>query len=353
VLAAELAFSDDLERRRDLCDEALAIARELDDPRALAQVLSCRFVAVRVPATAEERDRSTRENLEVTESLDDPIAHWFAVTDRLTVAAELGCRDEVERYLAEEVELAEELQAYQRWIALVHQSWHALVAGHFADSDSLHEQALQVGTDAGQPDAFVLYASGLFLLRDAQGRWDELIPAMELSIADNPSIAGFRACLAKSYAETGRFDDARRMLDAEVATGFESVPRDVVWAAALCLFGHVAAAVGATDAAAVLVDLLGPYVHLVATTGAHVYQPIALAMGRLATLLGRPEADAWLREAEDVARRFDAPVWIAEALMARNELTGDRALAEEALAAVERLGPTAVAARARTALGVG
>jgi tetratricopeptide (TPR) repeat protein len=352
VLAAELAFSDDLERRRDLCDEALAIARELDDPRALGQVLSCRFDAVRVPATAEERDRSTAENLALTESFDDPIAHWFAVTDRLTVAVELALPDEVDRYLTEEVELADELQGYQRWIALVHQAWHALVTGRFADGESYNDQALQLGTETGQPDAFVLYAAGLFLLRDAQGRWEELIPAMEQSIAENPDIAGFRACLAQSYAETGQHDDARRMLRAEAATDWESVPRDVVWATALCLFGNVAATIGATEEAPALLELLAPYVHLVATDGAHVYQPIALVAGRLATLLGRAEADPWLRQAEDVARRFDAPVWLAEARLARSRLTGDHALAHEALATVERLGPTAVGHRTRHHLGL-
>ena len=352
VLAAELAFSDDLERRRALCDEALAIARELDDPRTLGQVLSCRFDAVRVPATAEERDRSTTENLALTETFDDPIAHWFAVTDRLTVAAELGLRDDVERYLTEEVELADELQAYQRWIALVHRTWHALVTGRFAECESLGDQGLQVGTETGQPDAFVLYASGLFLLRDVQGRWDELLPAIEQSIAENPDIAGFRACLAQSYAGTGRHDDALRMLRAEAATAWDSVPRDVVWATALALFGNVAATIGATEEAPALLDLLAPYVHLVATDGAHVYQPIALVAGRLATLLGRPEADPWLRQAEDLARRFDAPVWLAEALLARSELTADRGPAELALATVERLGPTAVGHRIRRHLGL-
>jgi hypothetical protein len=142
------------------------------------------------------------------------------------------------------------------------------------------------------------------------------------------------------------------MLEAEAATGWESVPRDVVWATALALFGNVAATIGAADEAKGLLDLLEPYVHLVATDGAHVYQPIALVAGRLATVLGRAEADPWLRRAEDLARRFDAPVWLAEALLARGRLTGERALAEEALATVERLGPTAVGHRTRQFLGL-
>ncbi len=350
VLAAELAFSDDLERRRELCDEALAIARKLGDPRALAQVLSCRFDAVRVPETAEERDRLTTENLTLTESFDDPIARWFAVTDRLTVSVEVGNRDDVERYLAEEVELADELQGYQRWIALVHQSWHACVAGHLADAESFNDRAFEVGIQTGQPDAFVLYAGALFLLRDAAGRWDELIPAMEQSVAENPDIAAFRACLAKSYAGVGRREDARRLLDAEVEMGFHSVVRDVVWATTLCIYAQVAADLAATRAASLLLDRLRPHVHLIATDGAHVYQPIALAAGRLATHLDRPEAMAWLRKAEELARRFDAPLWLAEALLAQSERTGQREPAERAVAAVAHLGTTDVGARAHRRL---
>jgi hypothetical protein len=184
-------------------------------------------------------------------------------------------------------------------------------------------------------------------LRDAQGRWEELIPAMEQGVAENPDIAAFRACLAKSYAGVGQLDDARRVLEAEAANGFAAVVRDVVWATTLCIYANVAADVGATDAAALLLDKLRPYVHLVAVDGAHVYQPIAIAAGRLATLLGRPEAEDWLCQAEELAQRFDSPVWLAEAQLAQAQLTGDRACAERALAAVERLGATAVGDRAR------
>jgi hypothetical protein len=123
--------------------------------------------------------------------------------------------------------------------------------------------------------------------------------------------------------------------------------RDVVWATTLCIYANVAADVGATDAAEVLLAKLSPYVHLVAVDGAHVYQPIALAVGRLATLLDRPEAAGWLEQAEALAIRFDSPVWLAEALLAQSERTGDRALAERAVATVERLGLTAVGDRAR------
>ena len=351
VLAAELAFTEDYDRRRELADEALAIARELGDPRALTRVLSARGNTLRIPETASERDTHSLENMVITEALDDLGARWAAVSDRLTVAIEIGNIDEVDRTLAEEVELADQMrQPYQQWIALVHQSWRALVAGQIEESESFCTRALEVGTETGQPDAFVFYASQLFLLRDVQGRLDELIPAMEQSVAENPNIAGFRAALAKSYVETGQFDAARHLLEAEAATNFTSVPRDVVWGTTLSIFGEVAAALNATDEAAVVVDLLLPFQHLIATSGAHAYAPIALAVGRAAGVLGHSEGPALLASAVETSRRLRAPIWLARALVAQTELTGDLGPAEEALTIVERLGDTAVATHARTLL---
>lgn len=353
VLAAELAFSDDLDRRRALCDEALAIARGLDDPRALSQVLACRFNAVRVPATATERDASTVENLELTERLDDPIAQWFAVTDRLTVSLELGRRDDIDRYLAEEIELADDLQGYQRWISTVHQVTRAYIAGRLGDLESANDRALKVGADTGQPDAFLLWSGGLFLLCDTQARWGELIPAMEETISDNPGSSSFRAALAKSYAGVGRHDDARRVLRAEAADDFALMTEDVMWASSLCIYGNVAAEIGAVEEAAAILDRLAPFTDLVACDGAFVYQPIAIAAARLGTLLGRAEVPGWLDHADDVCARLDAPIWAAEALLARHELTQDPECARRAIAVVEHVGTTAVGDRARRRLAHG
>lgn len=351
VLAAELAFTDDYERRRQLSDEALAIARELDDPRALSRVLSSRGNTLRIPETAAERDAHSVENMEITEALDDKVARWAAVSDRLTVAIEIGDIEDVDRMLAEEIELADEMrQPYQQWIALVHQSWRALVAAQLEESETFCSRALEVGVETGQPDAFVFYAAQLFLLRDAQGRLDELIPAMEQSVAENPNIAGFRAALTNSYTETGRFDDARRMLAAEAATNFESVPRDVVWGTTMSIFGEVAATLGARDEAAMILEQLRPFTHLIAVDGAHVYAPIALAAGRLAWSLGRDEANELLDTAEAIARKVDAPIWLARALAAQSELYDDRSRAEQALAIVERIGDTAIGTRVRALL---
>ena len=47
--AAELMYSGEWERRVSVSDEALAIARRLDDPDALIAVLNMRFVTLLAP----------------------------------------------------------------------------------------------------------------------------------------------------------------------------------------------------------------------------------------------------------------------------------------------------------------
>src|SRR5205823_2975285 len=59
--AAELMYSGDWERRVRLSDEALAIARRLDDPEALSIVLNLRFVTLLAPGTLIERQANCVE----------------------------------------------------------------------------------------------------------------------------------------------------------------------------------------------------------------------------------------------------------------------------------------------------
>ena len=52
--------------------------------------------------------------------------------------------------------------------------------------------ALQIGQDAGQPDAFVWFAPQLFFARVAQGRLAEILDLVRQQIADNPGLPAWR-----------------------------------------------------------------------------------------------------------------------------------------------------------------
>ena len=318
----------------------------------LTRVLSARAATLRVPDTAVERDAHSRENLELAERLGDPVAHWAALADRLTVAIEIADAAEVERSLTAEVELSGELaQPYEAWITLVHQAWHTFMRGRLDESEAIATRGLELGLEIGQPDAFVFYGAQLFVLREAQGRLAELIPILEQSIEENPNIAGFRAALSLALTHQGDTAGGYRLLAADAATDFADVPRDVVWSTTMSVYADAAAALGATAEGTRVLEILRPYTHLIAADGAHVYKPVALSAGVLAARLGHPDAATLLDQARAIATSLDAPLWHARALIATAGLTDDPTLAATARHLVHHLGPTAATVEADRVLG--
>ena len=75
----ELQFDPDHERRRALADEALALAREAGDPRALPYVLRDHFHAVWSADTLAARRRTAEEMTALAEASEDPLARFWAL----------------------------------------------------------------------------------------------------------------------------------------------------------------------------------------------------------------------------------------------------------------------------------
>ena len=77
LLALELIFSAEVERRIQLADEAEGLARESGDERTLAFVLTRSFNAVMIPETLESRSKNLEEVAKLVERVGDPamLAH--------------------------------------------------------------------------------------------------------------------------------------------------------------------------------------------------------------------------------------------------------------------------------------
>lgn len=362
VLVSELTYSVDLERRRELSDEAVAIARRLDDLPALTSVLSSRFDSVRAPHLLSERLAGAAENLEVARRLDDPMALWLATTGQTQMAVETGDIDALDESLEAEVQLAEDLrQPYPRWLTLVHQTVRALLAGRIDDADQLGTEAFQLGQEIAQPDAFAIYAANVFSVWVAQGRADELVPIVEEASAANPGIPGLRAVLASALCQADRLAEAQAILTSVREAGFGTIHLDGVWSSAVFILAAVTADVGDADAARELFDLLEPFGSQFASDGAHVQGTIAQVLGRLAGVLGRDEAaDHWFGVAEALEGQARAVLFQAQTrsywaeVLARRASESDQArarhLAEQAHRVGRELGSPPVVARAARVL---
>jgi tetratricopeptide (TPR) repeat protein len=364
TLAAELAFSPaDRARRVALSDDALALARRLDDPAALSRVLSLRFVTLWMPETLEERLANSDENVAAARRTGDPVAEFHAVHWRAAALVEAGRLGDAWRDVEHEAALAERLgQPTMRWLATYDHGNLEIIAGSLAEAEQHAHEALQIATLSAQPDALSFFTSQLTNIRYEQGRLAELQPLIAQVVAENPGIPAFRAVLALACCEGDLDDEARRLLGHENASAFSELPPDVTWLPGLAIYAEVAAHLQDRDAAEVLYGLLAPWSGQVVYSGISAWGCVDHHLGATASVIGRyEEAEEHLRRAAELNAELRAPIWVArtELAMARLLLLRDgpgdreqgRALLERAAAAAQRLGSATLARRAAGLLG--
>ncbi len=188
-LAAELTFDADEESRRRVANEALALAREVGDPNTLVAVLNTCVSAAQDPDRLEESLAQTAEAVVLVDALDNTILAGFAAGWRYFVAWQVCDRAEADRMWARMEYSASSLgQPLFRWFVGFLAGHRALVAGQLDESERLADEALNIGMETGQPDAFNIYGAQTLRIgreRDA-------------------------ACLISSAARRGRPSKSRR-----------------------------------------------------------------------------------------------------------------------------------------------
>jgi class 3 adenylate cyclase/tetratricopeptide (TPR) repeat protein len=329
TLAVELTYSADLERVAALADEAIAIARRLDDPATLVQALNSRHTALRLPETLADRIETTREAVALADDLADPWRRFSAHRQRLQAAVESGDRAERDAGVAACHEDATRVgQPFLRWVDTQNRAMEALLNGDPDRAEILAEAAFAIGTECGQPDAFTIYAAQLFDVRVHQGRVGEIADVFAEGVAENPGLALMRVALARVYLDADRPEEARALLD-EVGV---DLPRDELWLVGTSIWAQVAARLGVLDTAAILFERLAPWAGQIPTAVVAASEPIDHCLGELASVLGRvAEADAHFAAAEATARGFGAPFYIARTLVerARLDFEHDPAIAQQ------------------------
>ena len=355
MLAFELSFAPDRERRVAVADEALAVARRLDDPRTLCYVLGARSMPIWEPETLDERLACTAESVRLADGLTDPLAQFHALHWRGVALVQTGEMEELRRVVRRQRELAARLgEPSARWLSRYDEATLAAITGRLGEAERLASEALEIATDSGQPDALSLFASQLTNIRYDQGRLTELQPMIAETAAENPGIGSFRALLALAYLEGELPIEAAELLAAE---RLDVLPRDLTWLACVVLWAHVCASVGDAARAETLYAELRPFSDQVVYTGISAWGDVDHALGRLATVAGRHD-DAARHLAGSTARytRIGAPVWLARAtldeasLLLARERPGDRERARELLERAEaearRLGAGGIERRA-------
>ncbi len=324
ALAMELIHADAPAHRRRLSDEALVIARRLDDPAVLSAVLLTRFVSLWHPSTLAERRANTAEALEVAARLDDPLTMAWASYRASIAAMEAGDAEDGERLRLqfEHLVLTEELVPPSlQWIGDLNHTMTALLHGDVDGTEHMALRGLELGLAVGQDDAQLWFEVHLFNIRYDQGRLGEIKDRFAAIAGQYPAMPVLQAFLALLHTETGDLDAARGLLDRLAAQDFADIAQDVLWLGALLAAAVVAHRVVDRPRCEILYAALLPYPDHISSPPHFPLGPVSHYLGLLAGTLGRiDDAEAHLAEAEKAATGMSAPTWVARIRVAQDAL---------------------------------
>jgi class 3 adenylate cyclase/tetratricopeptide (TPR) repeat protein len=315
TLCAELTFGSPLDRRQALADEALAIVESTDDNAAVVRVLNYIFVPLLVPCLLEQSLARTADALVRAERLGDPVLLFFAAWWRAETAARAADIDEMDRCLEMARSTVEQLdQPTLRWSHTLTRAWRAQIAGNTEQAEQWATEALQLGTDGGEPDATTIFGAQFVVVNQQRGTMSELVPLIEQMAAETPDVGPgvLKGVLAHAHVEGDRIDDARRLLEEFAATDFD-LPMDPAWVLGMVEYADAAIECREPRYAAPLFDRLAPWADQLSTAGGVTIQgPVSHYLGGLATVLGRyDEADTYFTQAAAFSDRVGAKFFAA------------------------------------------
>ena len=343
-LARALQFSGLQERASSVGQQALEVARRLNDPAALAAILSIVAFSRRRPEELEARLSGAAEAMRIARERGDTdrameINSWY-LFDLMEVGDIAAARAELAAYEQTAHQLR---QPFYRYVAASCRAALAIADGRFDEAEELVHGALAIGQRIRGLDASGVFGMHLFTLRREQGRLKEVAPTLSAIVQRQGDAGVWRPGLALIYAE--------REFEHLAAKDFADLPLDAVWVVCLAYLAEVCAFLGDARRAQTLYSLLLPYDgHNVVIGGGVAYLGAAARfLGVLGATLSRWDvAQAHFESALDLDTRSGAWTWLAHTqheyarmLLARPRPGGEAragALLEEALATARRLG---------------
>jgi len=213
---------EELETALGLCDEMLALAREIDSPDQMV------------------------------------LAH----IQRFGVFYELGDFEACRREDAAMEELSSRTQNTRAMYWLyVHRAMWTMVSGDLEEGERLAGVALGFGLRVWADVALQQYGVHLAYIRYFQGRLEELVSVLESAWERNEQVA-WRTALAWAHSSLGNVERARSFLDPLVEDDFASIPPDVNWPAGISLLAQSAHTIGDVEACRKIYPLLLPWAEL-------------------------------------------------------------------------------------------
>jgi class 3 adenylate cyclase len=344
TLCSELVHGSTLERRKALADEALAIAASSGDDATIARVVNQVFYPLLVPSMLGQQLALTEDALVRAERVGDPVLLFLVAHSRATAVFLAGDIDEMDRCIEIMCALAEQLdQPILSWTNTFHLAKRAQIAGDTDLAEQLATEALQIGTDCGQPDAAFFFAGQLMIVSTQRGTLGDLIPLIEQMVDEAPASVGvLTAALALAHAESDHTEDARRQLEEFAAAHFD-LSDDIT---AMHCYAEAAIHCGDAKYAGPIFDRLVPWAEQSVAAGSVTASGlVSQSLGGLATVLRRyDEADAYFEQSAAISTRMNAKFFVAVtdlfwgSMLAQRKAEGDTEKARDLLTKAQAAG---------------
>ncbi|MGH2455791.1 MAG: ATP-binding protein [Candidatus Limnocylindria bacterium] len=302
------------EQRRALSQQAVDMARQLDDPATVGYALVGFYWAPWVAENADERLAVANEMLAVAESVGDAERTIDAHLVLCITYLDLGRIPDAQARMDTVLTLARELrQPAQLWLTRAYRTVFALMEGNYALAEELMAHEIEPGlpTTPIQDDVSG-YRMHRFLLGREQGRGAGEEASVRASVVEFPWYPLHRGALACLLLDAGRADEARTVIDELAADEFKALYRDCEWLLGMALASEAAAALDHPSAAFLYRQLL-PFAgghavgHPEGSMGA-----VDRYLGLLAAALGRDaDAERHFEAGIAVNERLGVPPWVA------------------------------------------
>lgn len=298
-----------------MLDEAIAMARRIEDPRALIEALRTRLNLDRDPAGIGDRVRLIGEILDKADQIDDKHLQMELLAFRIYDQVAIGDSEGWARDLASFRQISSRVYEpfyeynYRTMIAAP-----AIQAGRFDEAESMAMAAFDTGQRLGVDNNEGVMGIQMFTIRREQGRLVEIAPIVQHFVNEHGAGAAWRPGLALIYSDIGETEKARVEFDRLATDGFSSIPHDSLWQTCLTYLAEVCCDLDSTKDAKVLYELLLPYERLAVVVGNGLVCLGATSrfLGQLAVTLAHwEEAERHFAYAMELEARMSATIWLA------------------------------------------
>jgi eukaryotic-like serine/threonine-protein kinase len=332
-LAEELAYSPRRGVERALGPQAIELARRVGDPGVLAAVLRTTQWSVWTPDDVERRRALADEIVALARPTGDRVLGLDGELLRLWSALERGEMDVAWHQLATCARLVEELRLpYYAWVTAAARACLHIGSGRLDEAEALAEQAQHIGERSG--DLTVAFFGGVQRehVKFLRGRFDEVAEWLAGVLRSFPVLVPAVECsLVITYGQSGQHERCRSELARYWTDDFAAVPRNAMWLMNMAFLADAAVSIGDAEAAAHLYPHLAPLTpYNVVLPPAFVLGPVSHYIAGLAALMGNDAAarrhyeDALALETRTGTRQWTARTQLEYGRFLLRSRTGDR-----------------------------